>query len=154
MEIALATDSHVPEIVEIWKEFMDFHKDIDSVFTRSEDGHVTFGKFVRGLIESDDSQVLVALDKGRVVAYSFSRIAERPPVYQDEKYGLISDMAVKSTHRRKGVGEQLLAKIYEWFESRKMNRIELRVVARNQIGYSFWKKHGFRDYVHELYLNR
>jgi len=26
MEITTAADSHVPEIVEIWKEFSDFHK--------------------------------------------------------------------------------------------------------------------------------
>jgi len=48
----------------------------------------------------------------------------------------------------------MLAKIFEWFESRNMDRIELRVLAKNQIGYSFWKKHGFKDYMHVLYLNR
>jgi ribosomal protein S18 acetylase RimI-like enzyme len=154
MEIILAKNSDVPEIAEIWKEFMDFHKDIDPYFTRSEDGHSNFGKYVEDLIKAEDSQVLVALEQGRVVAYSIAQIAKPPPVFEHQTYGFISDVAVKSNYRRKGIGERLLVKIYEWFESNKISRIELRVAAKNEIGYSFWKKHGFRDFVHVLYLNR
>ncbi len=154
MEIVRATHSHVPEIVEIWKELMDYHKNIDSFFSRSEDGHVNFEKYVKDLIESNDSLVLVALDEGHVVAFSISRISEYPPVLQREKYGHIWDMAVKSNYRRKGIGGRMLAKIFEWFESQNVDRIELRVAAKNQIGYSFWKKHGFKDYIHILYLNK
>lgn len=96
MEIILAKDTHVPEMVEIWKEFMDFHKDIDPHFTRSEDGHSNFEKFVKNLIKADNAQVLVALERGQVVAYSISKIAEHPPVFQHRTYGLIVDLAVKS----------------------------------------------------------
>jgi ribosomal protein S18 acetylase RimI-like enzyme len=153
MEIVRATYSHVPEIVDLWKEFMDYGRSVDPLFNRREDGHLNL-KYLKDLIKSDNSLVLVALDKGHVEAYSISQIAEFPPVFQREKYGFISDMAVKSSHRRKGIGSKMLAKIFEWFESRNMDRIELRVLAKNQIGYSFWKKHGFKDYMHILYLNR
>lgn len=154
MEIVLAKDSHLPEIIEIWKEFMDFHKSVDPYFARSEDGHLNFGKFVKELIKKEDSQVLVALEQDRVVAYSIAQIAKRPPAFQDQTYGFISDVAVKSNYQRKGIGERILAKIYEWFESHNIDRVELRVAAKNQLGYSFWKKHGFKDYIHILYLNR
>ena len=56
--------------------------------------------------------------------------------------------------RRKGIGEQMLGRIFEWFTSRHVDMIELSVSARNQVGYSFWRKHGFGDYIHRLYLNR
>ncbi len=154
MEIVEAKASHVPEITEIWKEFMDFHREIDSYYARSEGGHVNFGNYVRDLIKAEGSQVLVALEQGVVVAYSISQIAKRPPVFEHQDYGFISDVAVKSNHQRKGIGERLLAKIYEWFESNRISRVELRVASKNQIGYSFWRKHGFRDFVHHLYLNR
>ena len=32
MEITLATESHVPRIVEVWQEFMNFHKELDPRF--------------------------------------------------------------------------------------------------------------------------
>ena len=154
MEIALATHFHVPEIVELWEEFMDFHRSVDSFYTRSQDASVSFGKRVEESIESDDSRVLVALEEGRVVAFSIAHIVKLPPVFERKTNGYISEMAVRPHYRRKGIGERMLAKIYEWFESRNIDRIELRVVVGNQIGYSFWKKHGFTDYVRVLYLDR
>jgi len=48
----------------------------------------------------------------------------------------------------------MLNMIFGWFTSRDIDRIELSVSARNQTGYSFWRKHGFKDFVHRLYLDR
>jgi hypothetical protein len=30
--------------------------------------------------------------------------------------------------------------------------IELEVAALNPVGYPFWEKHGFRPYLHRMYL--
>jgi hypothetical protein len=49
--ISAAKDSHVPGIVELWKELMDFHSSMDPHFTRSEDSHEVFGKYVQDLIK-------------------------------------------------------------------------------------------------------
>jgi len=153
MEIKMADKSQVVGIVKIWIEFIDFHKEIDPFFTRRQDGHINFEKFVRYLLESEDSLVLVALDNEQVVGYSIAEIKEYPPAFLTEKHGFISDMAVKSDYRRKGAGQLLLNEVLKWFDSKKVNRIELHVTSKNKIGYSFWKKHGFRDYKHILYLN-
>jgi len=48
----------------------------------------------------------------------------------------------------------MLSKMFQGFKSHGLDRIELRVSVRNKIGYSFWKKHGFKDYEHILYLKR
>jgi ribosomal protein S18 acetylase RimI-like enzyme len=149
-----AEDSHVPEIVELWQEFIDFHKDIDPFCTRREDGHINFEEFVRSLIESENSHVLVALDDDSVVAYSICQVEKYPPVLRQEEYGFISDMAVKATHRRRGIGELLLTQMFDWFESRNLDRIELHVVHGNKVGYSFWTKHEFKDCRHTLYIER
>ncbi len=154
MKIIPATESHVNEIVEMWKEVMDFHKGIDPFFSRRIDGHLNFEKFLRYSIESEDFLVQVAIDDFFVVAYSIAEIDNHPPVFVIETYGFISDIAVKPGYRRKGIGGQMLDKIYEWFEARDIDRIELRVAAKNRMGYSFWKKHGFNDYMHVLYQNK
>jgi ribosomal protein S18 acetylase RimI-like enzyme len=152
VKVVSARDAHISGIVEIWKEFMDFHKNIEPHFSRRKDGHLNFQKFVRKLLKSRNSQVLVALDDSNVIAYSIARIAKYPPVFKDKTYGAIFDLAVKSNCRRKGIGKRMLGEILEWFKSKKMLRIELSVVSKNKIGYSFWKKHGFQDYMHKLYL--
>lgn len=152
MEITKATDAHIPEIVEVWKEFMDFHKDIDPNLAMSKNGHLKFADHLRDLIEAEENHILVVLDKNRVVGYSLSQVRKNTPVFERETIGLISDMAVTSDYRRQGIGEKMLRIILEWFAVQGIDRIELSVIARNQVGYSFWKKHGFKDYLHRLYL--
>ena len=133
---------------------MDYHKKLDSLFTRRENAHLNFEKYIKELIKSDNTQVLVALDKQDVVGYSISLIQFYPPVFKQRTYGLINDLAIKTTHRRKGLGEQMLSKMFQWFKSHELDRIELRVSVKNKIGYSFWKKQGFKDYQHTLYLKK
>ena len=152
MEIALARDSHVPGIIKVWEELMELHKEIDHRFPLKDNAHLEFKKHIEGILKSKDTYILVALDGSRVAGFSICQIGRYPPVFQQETYGIISDMAVKAEFRRKGTGEKMLKKIYEWFRTQNIDKIELSVAARNQIGYSFWKKHGFKDYMHRLYL--
>lgn len=154
LEIIEATDSHVPKIIKIWVEFMDYHRDIDPFFKRRKDGHKNAEMFIRDSLKSEDSLVLVAIEDGKVAGYSIAVISKHPPVLESEKYGFIEDMAIKSKYRRKGIGTEMLTRILEWFESKDINRIELKVLPENHPGYSFWKKHGFRNYIHFLYLDR
>ena len=154
MKVVPAADLHVSEIVEIWKEFMDFHSDIDPFLTRRDDGHEYFEKFIREKIESDDSLVLAATDNDKVIGFSLVFISKHPPVLKLERYGFIDDVAVRSGYRRRGVGTAMLAKILEWFESKDITRIELNVVPSNREGYSFWIKNGFRDFTHTLCMDK
>ena len=104
MRIIVATESLVPQIVEVWKEFMDYHKNIDPHLARREDGHVNFENYLRNLMKSEDAQLVVALDKDRVVGYCLALINKNPPVVKREIYGYISDIAVQSDYRRQGIG--------------------------------------------------
>jgi GNAT superfamily N-acetyltransferase len=58
---------------------------------------------------------------------------------------------VTSKHRRKGIGTKLLQEALEWFKSLGLERIELSIVPANIESSSFWKKHGFQDYMHKLF---
>ena len=109
---------------------------------------------MKELIKSEEAQVLVGRDKDKAVAFSLSKIQKRPPAYVHETYGYIDSLTVKSDYCRKGIGEQMLAKIYDWFESRGIGRIEVNVVVKNQVSYSFWEKQGFQDYMHVMYLDK
>jgi GNAT superfamily N-acetyltransferase len=152
MRIIKAEESHIPQVTEIWKELVDLHAEIFPFYTRREEGPDNFERYARLSIQSDNSLMLVALEDDRVVAYSISNVAKHPPVYLTETYGLISDMAVKSGHRRKGTGEAMLKEILQWFASRGIDRVELHATPGNTSGYTFWKKHGFADYEHIMYL--
>ena len=155
VEIARATEAHVPDMVELWREFMDHHRDTDPRFPMREDAHTGFEQHLRELMGAEDTLVLVALDVSRAVGFSISQVNKYPPIWvEHEMYGFIDTMAITSDYRRKGIGEQMLGRISEWFASRDIDRIELSVSARNHVGYSFWRKHGFKDFTHRLYLDK
>ncbi len=154
MKIILAKEKHIPGIIEVWKEFMEFHKNIDSFYTIKKGAEKEFEKFIREIIVADDAHSLVALDRNQIIGFSISRIMKHPPVFEKSEYGKIIDLAVKEEYRRQGVGEEMLSIIFEWFDAHDIKRIELKVASKNKVGYSFWEKHGFMDYIHVLHLER
>ncbi len=153
VEIIKAEEKRLPEILDVWKEFMDFHGDLNPLFIRREDGHLNFERYLLEKMNSDDALVLVAIEDEHVVGYSLAMIANYPPVFKVEKYGMISDMAITQKHRRKGIGEKLLQKNIDWFRSKQIYRVELNVAVNNPVGYPFWQKQGFRAYLHRLHLD-
>ena len=152
MKIIPAEEYYIPGIVELWKEFADFLENIDPYFARRSDGHLHFESVLKSFMRSEDHLVLIAVDAGQVAAYSISSILQCYPMLQYDRYGEIQDFAVKAVYRKKGIGGQMLPKIYAWFRSKEIVRIELRVAVENKIGCSFWKKHGFKPFMHVLYL--
>ena len=106
IEIAKATDSYVPGIVELWREFMDHHKDIDPRFPVREDAHIGFKQHIRDLMGAEDTLVNVTLDESRLVGFSISQVQEYAPIWVErEKYGFIDTMAITADYRRHGIGE-------------------------------------------------
>ena len=154
IQIIEAQETDVLEIVEIWKDFMDYHKQIDPFFSRRKDGHHNFEKYIINCMKSSDSYILVARKEDNVIGYSLATIEKHPPVFHIEKYGYIVDIVVAHSYWRKGIGEHFLKKILQWFSTNNIKRIELKVAVGNKIGYSFYKKHGFTDYLHVLYVNK
>lgn len=155
IEIVPAKSLHLPGMLKVWQDLMDFHRPIDPCFVTNREAPLKIARWIRKFIRSRNGQAFVALDKGKVVAIATIKIENYPPVFRCKKYGEIDMLAVKSGYRRCGIGRRLLAEIRKWFAVRKIKRIELAVASKNKIGYPFWKKHGFKDYMHTLrFINR
>jgi ribosomal protein S18 acetylase RimI-like enzyme len=152
MKIIKAQNSHVPGIIDVWEEFARFHEPYDPRFPMKDNVREGYQIHINDLIKAEDTLVLVALDNGKVIGYVIAAVRKSSPAFKREKYGHIEEMAVTADYRRKGIGSELLKKILAWFQSQDLDMIELSVAARNPIGYSFWKKHGFKDYLHHLYV--
>ena len=147
-----ATKEDLSRIIELWKEFIDFHKNRDPFFSRSKEGPENFGKYVLENMTKDDAIVYVAETTGEVVAYILAMIQDYPPAFEIKKYGFVSDLAVTSGYRRSGIGMKLFNIAKDWFIQRGMNRAEIGVVVTNETATSFWNKMGFKSYKEVRYL--
>jgi len=155
IELVRAQEHHVSDICKLWWEFMLFHEDIDPWFTPREGSIPGFQEHHLGrFMQSENGLVLVALENGKVVGYSLSEVQGPSPSMKQEKWGYIDQVVVTASYRRTGVGQKMLVELLTWLKSKGVNRVELEVTAQNAIGYAFWRKHGFQDYMHRLYLEQ
>jgi GNAT superfamily N-acetyltransferase len=152
INIREAVENDLAVMAELWKEMMDFHKELDRFFTRKATGYQEWIKFITGHISKETSCVLVAESKGRIVGYSLAIISEYPPVLTIKRYGLFQDLAVTADYRRCGVGENLFDKMLKWFRGHGIKRMEVRVSVHNELSTAFWRKMGFKPYIETLYL--
>ncbi len=151
MKVVTARKSDIPAILEIWKELMDFHVPFDSRYTLSDGAEESMGENLARLIAAEDALVIMAVENTKVMGFGIARIDKYPPVFVKQICGSIEDLAVSFEHRRKGIGELMLKEMLDWFRSLGIDRVELRVASMNTVGYSFWRKHGFTDYMHIMY---
>ena len=151
MEVVKALKSDIPAILELWKELMDFHVPFDSRYTLSEGAEESMKDHLERLVEAEDALVIMAVENTKPMGFGIARIRNYPPVFIKQTHGTIEDLAVSSEHRRKGIGELMLNEMLDWFRSLGIDRVELRVASMNTIGYSFWRKHGFADYMYIMY---
>lgn len=151
IDIIEAKEHHEEELGNLWMEWMRFHQDIDPV-SAPKDGSIPvfIEKYLRPAMRAEDSLVLVALDEGKVIGYSYSFIVVPHELTKREEYGFIHDMIITTAHRRMGVGGRMMAEIDQWFRANNIGRVELDVMAQNRVGAAFWKKHGFMDFQRKL----
>lgn len=154
IEVIRAEECHLPAIGRLWWEFILFHQAIDSRFAVREGSIPHFlENHVSRFMRSDDGLVLVANENETVVGYSLAEVQGPFPIsLKQDRWGYIDQVAVTESHRRKGIGEKMLSEIMAWFKSKGISRVELELTAQNSVSYSFWRKHGFKDYMHRLYL--
>jgi GNAT superfamily N-acetyltransferase len=152
IEVIRANEQHIPELGDLWMEFMRFSQNIEAIHEPKDDAiPVYIAEYLRPVMEAENSLVLVALDGDRVVGYSYSLIVGPFNLVKREKYGIIHDMFITPQYRGMGVAKMLFNEIIKWFNSNGVNRVELDVMTRNPMATTFWEKLGFRDLNRTLY---
>ena len=153
VKIKKASRGDVEKIKSLWCEFIDFHERYDGYYKRSENGSKAFGQFVKKQISDRNAFVLIAkLDK-ETCGYLIARLENRVPVFVETRYGMIYDIAVSEKYRRKGIGEKLYSSSKDWFQKKKVKRIELNVATSNPVSMKFWTKMGLKPYCERRFIN-
>jgi GNAT superfamily N-acetyltransferase len=137
----------VDGVVGLWLELMDFHRERDHRFARSEDGHERFREYLLERLADADSRLLVAEVDGMPAGYCLAAVCRFPPVFAEREYGAVYDLAVSAAMRRRGIGEGLFRVVREWFGERGMRRVEVGIALANPVSAAFWRKMGFEPYL-------
>ena len=147
-----ATQQDIPAVVELWKQLMDMHKELDPCFALKAGAEGAFAQWVGENIAGEDGHVVVAELDGQIVGYSQARVIVNPPVLELQRYCQLHDCFVAADMRGKGIGRLLTASIRDWAAANDLKRIEVRHSVRNPGAGAFWLKVGFQPYLARLYM--
>lgn len=150
MEIRKALLDDVPELINLWIEFMDFHAALDSDFVRSDDAADNWARFINAKFDDNDFRIFVAENVDALVGYVIATVNEYPPIRTLTRYGFVTDMAVTEKYRRRGIARKLFKEAEQWLLSVGVLRIELKVDTLNDTSRAFWKNEGFAVHTETL----
>jgi GNAT superfamily N-acetyltransferase len=148
-----AEERDVPAILELWREFADFHAQTEPAFTRKEGGSVYFALYLGERLSKDDSLVIVAARDRDILAYGMAMVDRRAAEFGGWPYGRILQLAVTGRARRQGLGHRLYERLKEWLVLRGVSRIEVAAFTSNPISPRFWRNLGFRTYLQTMFLD-
>ena len=147
-----AVEEDLDTMVEMWKELMDFHKALDGLFTRSEEGTENFRAFLKGHMNSEKACCVVAEAEGEIAGYCLAAVELYPPVLVRKECVEVFDMVVAEPYRRRGVGATLFKEIRRWSGEQGIDRIEVRVAVTNRLSTAFWRKMGLAPYLEVMFI--
>jgi len=119
---------------------MDPIDKIDRKYFKSQKQHNLLNKWV-----TDRKRlILVAEEKGSIIAFFNSYIMERAPFLQ--KVGYLAEGYVDPKYRRKGIAAEMINETKNWFKKNKLKRTVLSTHSLDKGANKFWKKRGFKEY--------
>ena len=108
--------------------------------------------FFEQLLNSGTSLVLVAEAGSRLVGVATALMKSSPDfaLFVSQCWGVLDNIAVAKSWRRRGVGAALIADAERWLRDRRANWIELGVYEFNQDARSFYRALGYLPVLTKL----
>ena len=90
----------------------------------------------------------VAVEEGRLAGFAHGALKFLPDHLGGHKTGAITHIFVKPVYRKRYVGKHLLKLLEEWFLEKKVQSVELQVIAGNDAR-EFWERLGYSLELHQ-----
>jgi ribosomal protein S18 acetylase RimI-like enzyme len=137
MAIRKAKIEDLTSIVALWSEMMAFHLNRNSIDELKDNAKEIYRGYAEAFINDATKAVYVFEEDRLVLGYVYVEISELPPVYKETQIGVISEIAVSESARRKGIGKLLLDQAEMWLREKGVYRLECAVALGNPVSQSF-----------------
>lgn len=137
-------------VAALWAALSAHHAALDPLFSLRSDADSEIRELLAAQLRDPDTAVFVCESGGDLEGFCSVQIDRAPPIYRERERAEIADLGVREAARRRGIGTALVAAAYEWIAGRGVDRVEVRVAARNTEGQAFWRALGFDDLMDVL----
>lgn len=139
-------------LTELWLEFIQDPIGSDKRILPIEENVRKWMDFVKNLIEGGEGEVLVAVEDNEFVGYILYEFIRRKPLKTRYDCGLIYDLYVRPSWRRRGIGRGLLEKALERMKIKGTKCVQLYVLSTNTPAIKLYEKLGFREDLKRMTL--
>jgi len=151
MIIRNAKTEDINSIVELWYEMMLFHVNISDIYKMKANAKALYHDYVNECILDSNKEIFLYENNRIISGYIFLELTTLPPVYEENRIGVITEIGVNSKERKGGIGKLLLNRAENWFREQDIYRAECMVSIDNPVSQSFWKKNGYEGYNEMCY---
>ena len=142
------------QVASLFSEMYKYMEDLGLMINLADDGTE---KWINSLKKTLNrfSILVVAEDEGQTVGFAVGALSVTPDYLGNRKVGVVTHIFVRPKFREQKIATELLGKLEEWFEERKVHSIELQVLAENDDAIDFWKRMGYENELYQFRkLNR
>jgi GNAT superfamily N-acetyltransferase len=109
-------------------------------------GHINYYD-IKAMIESVDTEVLVAVCHKEIVGSAYAQIRSAKPYLQHEYYVYLGFMFVHPAYRGIGVNLKIMETIKDWARSKGITELRLDVYNDNHSAIKAYEKAGFVNHL-------
>lgn len=151
--VRAARMKEIDRVAALWSLITEHHADLDPLF-RMRRGPVAEGELrelLRALHRDPDAEILVYDLDETPIGLCIVRIDRAPPILEETERAEITDLGVRPSMRRRGIGRRLVEEATAWVRDRGVARIEIQVATGNREGQAFWRSIGYADLLDVLH---
>lgn len=137
-------------MVALWAALVEEHAARDPAFAVRPGALGELPGAVEGLLRDPHAGLWVWEEPGGVAGFCAARRQLAPAAVGERARVEITELAVAPSDRRGGIGRALAGAALAWARAAGVERVEVRVAARNPAGQAFWRALGFADFVDVL----
>jgi ribosomal protein S18 acetylase RimI-like enzyme len=146
IRIRKARAGDVPRIARGQKELNRFHLRFDpSYYAPSGAASREFSAYLRRKVKDPDFFILVAEEGRTFLGYVLAWVERRPPLYRKRRLGYLSNIYVRPSRARSGLGTVLYTCLEDWFRKKKVDFIQARVHVSNSAALKSFKRWGLQE---------
>ena len=123
-------------------------------FIQVEHPEAGYGRFLVSRLSNPDSLVVVAEHSGAVIGYLYADVEPTNWMELRGPCGVVQDVYVDESARRRGAGRTLLKTPIDWIHSRGQSQVVLMTKTQNEHAQHLFAALGFRPTMIEMTLDR
>ncbi|MBB5253669.1 GNAT family N-acetyltransferase [Sulfurisphaera ohwakuensis] len=148
--IRKAIEKDIEALTDMFARMYRLNSEFDPLLEVPQDLEEKVRESIKKSFNKDDVLLIVVEEDGKVVGGARVFISDRE-FYIPQKVGIIQEIYVYPSYRRKGIGEEIINYIEKELKEKGIDTVLARFPAKNVIATSFYVKKGFRE-LHNEYI--